>query len=400
MGHDLDGVVKTGKDGANVFSHLGLNTAEVQAKSLDQQFLDVASAIQKLPPGAERVNAAMEVFGKSGADLIPILAQGRDGLEKVIQKQKDLGLAMSNDDMKKVQEAAAALPRLGALWDGFRRKALVAIAPVLKVVGDGLSKALEWLAPLFEKVGRAMSTHWGIIGDILKEVWSVIEEVAQAVWDWIKSLMPAGQEFKKVEDIIESGWRKIGKGAAYVWDAIKAIGGAFAYVGSYMVKYFGEPFINMVQDLLRMAKRLPDAIRPDWLDGAIAGLDKMKERIPDTAEQMKKWGKGTFDNFGKSVADVDAWFDKRKQQKAGEDFGKAAESHLSKAGENFAKMVEQGSKEDYQLNIAKDLRVELNDQKKQVEIMLANKAINEEMRRLLQRILEESKQGAQIKAVP
>jgi hypothetical protein len=52
-----------------------------------------------LQPGAEQTAFAMNVFGRSGKDLIPILAKGRDGMAELEQKAADLGLVMSQDDV-------------------------------------------------------------------------------------------------------------------------------------------------------------------------------------------------------------------------------------------------------------------------------------------------------------
>ena len=49
---------------------------------LRRVMMQVADAFKKMPDGAEKAGLAMKLFGKSGADLIPLLNEGADGLTK------------------------------------------------------------------------------------------------------------------------------------------------------------------------------------------------------------------------------------------------------------------------------------------------------------------------------
>jgi hypothetical protein len=63
---------------------LGVATRDAQGnfRQLDAVFLDLADVFEKLPAGQERTSLAMQLFGKTGADLIPLFAEGRAKLEE------------------------------------------------------------------------------------------------------------------------------------------------------------------------------------------------------------------------------------------------------------------------------------------------------------------------------
>ena len=51
-------------------------------KSYQRLALEQAALFQRLPDGAAKATLAMERFGKSGQDMIPILSRGPDGRAK------------------------------------------------------------------------------------------------------------------------------------------------------------------------------------------------------------------------------------------------------------------------------------------------------------------------------
>jgi hypothetical protein len=52
--------------------------------------LRVADKFENLKAGPEKASIAIRLFGRAGADLIPVLNQGRDGIE-------GLGVKISDD---------------------------------------------------------------------------------------------------------------------------------------------------------------------------------------------------------------------------------------------------------------------------------------------------------------
>ncbi|OED39007.1 phage tail protein [Chromatiales bacterium (ex Bugula neritina AB1)] len=88
-------------------------------RATDQVLLALAERFQVLPDGAEKTALAVELFGKSGADLIPFLNQGREGVEALSEEMVALGLQLGgdtavqaevfNDALTKVRLATAAI---------------------------------------------------------------------------------------------------------------------------------------------------------------------------------------------------------------------------------------------------------------------------------------------------
>lgn len=104
-------------DAALMFGRLGLSVKELQNLSPDQLLAKVAQGFGNLTSENERSTMAMEIFGRSGTKLIPMLATMED-----LQKEfKATGRLISEDAIKAAEAYNDALERLA-----FTMKALAA----------------------------------------------------------------------------------------------------------------------------------------------------------------------------------------------------------------------------------------------------------------------------------
>ena len=92
-----------GKKQAAAFADLGLSVRDTNGdmKTADKLMLEVADKFQGYQDGANKTALAQDLFGKSGAKLIPLLNSGKEGITELTDQAQRLGLVMST-------EAAAA----------------------------------------------------------------------------------------------------------------------------------------------------------------------------------------------------------------------------------------------------------------------------------------------------
>jgi hypothetical protein len=121
------------------FKNLGISAEELNSKSPWERLKLTADAISAIPDPARQAAAAMDLFGKSGARMLPILKQGGAGLEQMAQRARELGIALDGVQLDKMREADAAMDRLGSSWAGLKRESAVLLSPVVKQGADELS---------------------------------------------------------------------------------------------------------------------------------------------------------------------------------------------------------------------------------------------------------------------
>jgi hypothetical protein len=112
-------------------SRLGLTAQQLQRLSPDQQFELIADRLAQIPNPAEKAALAMEIFGKTGTSLLPLMTNGAEGIIALRQQARELGLVMSTED---AQAAEAFGDTLDTLWKVLRMGVVqigAAVAPVL-----------------------------------------------------------------------------------------------------------------------------------------------------------------------------------------------------------------------------------------------------------------------------
>jgi hypothetical protein len=101
---------------AEAFRALGIavTNSSGQLKSTEDLLLDVAEQFAGIEDGAGKTALAMRLFGRSGAELIPLLNQGRAGFEAFRAEAERLGLIISTQTAKAAAEFNDNLTRINA----------------------------------------------------------------------------------------------------------------------------------------------------------------------------------------------------------------------------------------------------------------------------------------------
>jgi len=100
------------KTAQTALSRLGLSVAQLAQLTPDQQFSRIAEAISHVRNPALRTAFALDIFGKSGTLLLPLLAEGAAGLAKYQDQAAKLGLVLSTEDAQAADDFGDSLATL------------------------------------------------------------------------------------------------------------------------------------------------------------------------------------------------------------------------------------------------------------------------------------------------
>ena len=147
----------TGNDGAaEALTSLGLSATDASGKlkSTDAIMLEVADKFAKMPGGADKTAAAMALFGKAGADMIPLLNGGSKAVT-------DLSATMTGAFAKGADSLNDKLAALQGKLLALGVNIGTALMPALNVIADlvmGLANAFAAMpGPLQAIVGGAVA---------------------------------------------------------------------------------------------------------------------------------------------------------------------------------------------------------------------------------------------------
>lgn len=141
-------------------------------RDTNQILLDVADVFAILPDGPERAALAIKLFGKSGADLIPLLVEGRQKLEELGRQSDATGNTISSEATKAAEEFNDNLDRMKGTLAGVANETVRNVIPALSAYAAEAARAGQqsnFAADTGEFLGTALKGV-GALGIIVKNV--------------------------------------------------------------------------------------------------------------------------------------------------------------------------------------------------------------------------------------
>lgn len=122
------------KKASAAFATLGLSAEQLAGKSSADRFEAIATAIAKLPDSSSRAAAAISLFGKSGAELLPLFEGGADGIKQAREEAQKLGLALTGPQARAVEEMNDSFTRVYYAIQGVVQQVTARLAPAVTAI--------------------------------------------------------------------------------------------------------------------------------------------------------------------------------------------------------------------------------------------------------------------------
>lgn len=128
-----DAIIDPESDPAEQLRLLGVSATDAAGnlKSAEQLFNEVSDGIQGMGNQTDRVGAVMTLFGDVGRELLPVLQNGSEGIDRLRAEFEALGGGLSEEAIEKSSEFIQALSRLDAVMTSLRSTIALVFLPVL-----------------------------------------------------------------------------------------------------------------------------------------------------------------------------------------------------------------------------------------------------------------------------
>ena len=222
----LNSAILGGSDSAvEAFEQLGLQWDSLAGMSQEGAFEAVVDAFQRMPQGARKSALAIQLFGKNGQTLMPLLNTSSEAMDDLRKNTERLGFVMSDsmidagvkfgdtlDDLKRVAgglgnllgysllepltgifEAVINFATQENVQDAFHQFALH-LYNLGNIVLDGVQGFFNWI----NENGETLSGYISNIAEFLGDIWDVVSgfavetvtELAGAFSDFLSSASP------------------------------------------------------------------------------------------------------------------------------------------------------------------------------------------------------------------
>jgi hypothetical protein len=133
-------------DGAKTaYGRLGIavKDANGQLRPTSDLLLDVSEKFSNMPDGVAKTAYAMQIFGKAGADMIPFLNEGKDGIKEYTEAAEKMGAVLTEQSAAAAHQFTKDLSLMQLSITGVENKIMSALVPSLTVLTDQFVGALE-----------------------------------------------------------------------------------------------------------------------------------------------------------------------------------------------------------------------------------------------------------------
>lgn len=193
---------------SNAYKTLGIEVKNTDGslKNQSQLFEEVGNKFSTMRDGTEKTALAMQIFGRAGAELIPVLNRGGDNISELLGHFEKLGAVMDGETAAAASRLEEKFALISATFTGVQNKILTGLAPALGVLTDQLVGAAEdsqsqfnsFLTGLID-VGKGVINVFQGIAQLIAQIGIGIKGAAAAFLIWIDGATDAANRLKHLD---------------------------------------------------------------------------------------------------------------------------------------------------------------------------------------------------------
>jgi len=346
-----------GSEQAKTLTALGLSFDELQNKSPTEKLQTLATAVASIEDPAIRTQIAMDVFGRSGGALMPLL--------RAMGSELDLARAQVGSLAEVMDRSARTFDSIGDSFNAIAAKGMELASGILEKLAPSLARVSEQLATIDAAgFGQALGNYILQTAQWASETLKVNDTIA-AVKTALQGLAVGeiGKSFELLFNTVKIvGLNAINEIAAGARAAFSTVGEAlqtvfdkdsvtFAYIrGSFewLGAFIAEKLSGALADVMEaFGKSIPEMMRPmadKMANSFVPGIRFMGEQLQKVindvdASPISKALRDAQDEAAQASSDYFNLFyhEAGNLKKEWADVGKAMPENFAKAYEQYAK---------------------------------------------------------------
>lgn len=177
---------------SEAYQALGIDINNIGSSS--EAFDEVIMRLADMEDETQRNALANDIFGKSYAELAPLLNSGSDGIKKLKQEAVDLGGVMSNEAVAAGADFGDMLDKSKTMLAGVTNNIGIMLLPILM-------QLLTWITDHMPEIQATVSTVFSVIGTVVSaggEIFAAIIPILETLYNFIKPTFPVIAEIIKI----------------------------------------------------------------------------------------------------------------------------------------------------------------------------------------------------------
>lgn len=155
----IEGIQKGSKDSIKAFSSLGVSVKDAngQLRSQDDIFNDTIRKLQQIKNPTQKAMLANRLFGRSAAELRPLLNKEAEAVDELRDKANRLGLIVSDKDIKNAVILRDTFDTFGRAFQAKFASSMMKLMPLFTKLLDKIIPVMEELTIYFEDLSKTIT---------------------------------------------------------------------------------------------------------------------------------------------------------------------------------------------------------------------------------------------------
>jgi len=298
-------------NGSDAFQKLGISAEDAQSMSREELWNKTVLALTGIEDETERARLAQELFGKGATEMGALLNTSAEDIEAMRQQAHDLGIVMSEEDVKASAAFQDSLQNMTQSFDGLKNRMISDFLPGITTVMDGLTQIFagdsasgvalirEGIANISDKIKEVLPTLIETGGEILKAILGAIS-------DNLPTIVPLAT------------------------DILTTLGGAIVKALPTLITAGADIIVSLVGSIIEHA--------PELIDGAIAAVGALTSGIVDLFPKIIEKGGEMIINLVKGISG-----ETKDGSSLFNTIGEALENIVGKLGDILPQVFEKGA---------------------------------------------------------
>lgn len=187
-----NGVQEALEKNATGYDKLGISVTDANGNLRDNEevFWEVIDALGQMEDGTERDLLAMELLGKSGKELNPLIEAGSEAFRDLADEAHETGYVMSDETLDAFGEFDDQMMRFNNATDNAQHALGGVLLPLLgDLAGDGTDLLNEFAKAVFSS-GGDVDKLGDVIGDMIPKVMQMITKNLPKIVGLISKIVP------------------------------------------------------------------------------------------------------------------------------------------------------------------------------------------------------------------
>ncbi len=237
---------------AEAFHNLGISQQELKEKSPTELLYRVADAFHDTEDGATKVQYAVELGGRSWAQMIPLLDRGSAAIRDAGEEAKKTASVMTTEQAEALEHTHQEITRMEANWRGFGLTLMSVVGPAIDelvnafgtiatVMTDTINYLRELQIVLSADLVIAVGRFWMAVQDTTAEVLMAVDKMLIR-WKELGAVMSAAAtgNFGLIKDIMAEADAQSEAAAKKAEASLKEHGQAYEKLKEDAVKAMNE----------------------------------------------------------------------------------------------------------------------------------------------------------------